>query len=127
MKHQSDSLSELSSLLNDLPAEKKDLEQKDPIPPKGEDFENRDLDRVDYAQDIELKKAFANHVLYITYGWLIFLVILFIISGIINTCQGHPFASDTILVTLVSGTSLSIIIGMLSIILRHLITGGKRH
>ena len=126
MKEHNDSFTELLSLFDKLSPEQAGSNQRDPTPPVGDDLENRDLDREDHAQDIWLKRKFAKHVLIITYGWLIFLVLFFVASGIINACQGKPFASDAVLITLVSGTSLSVIIGMISIILRHLFTG-KRH
>ena len=122
MKQQFDSFAELLGLLDNLSSEEKSQHQKDPIPPISYDSKNRDLEREDHAQDIWLKRKFANHVLRITYGWLCFLIIFFITAGIINAYQGKAFASDAILITLVSGTSLSVIIGMLSIILRHLFT-----
>ena len=126
MKQQQDSFAELSNLFDELSPEQESLYKNDPRPPEGDDLENRDLDREDHAQDIWLKKKFAKHVLRITYRWLHFLVIFFAVSGIINAYQGKAFASDAVLITLVSGTSLSVIIGMISIILRHLFTG-KRH
>ena len=120
-----DSFEELSHLFDELSPEQESLYKNDPTPPVGDDLENRDLDREDHAQDIWLKRKFAKHVLIITYGWLIFLVLFFVASGVSNAWQGKPFASDAVLITLVSGTSLSVIIGMLSIILRHLFTGKK--
>ncbi len=122
---QPDSFAELSNLFDELSPEQESLYKNDPRPPAGDDLKNRDLDKEDKAQDIGLKRKFANHVLGITYGWLGFLVVLFFFSGIANICQGRPAVSDTVLITLVSGTSLSVIIGMLSIILRHLFTGKK--
>ena len=125
MKQHSDSFTELFNLLDKLSPDQESLHKNDPAPPAGDDLKNRDLDREDHAQDIRLKEKFAKHVLIITYGWLIFLVIFFATSGIINACQEKSFSSDAVLITLVSGTSLSVIIGMLSIILRHLFTGKK--
>ena len=125
MKQHPDSFTELFNLLDELSPEQEGLYKNDPAPPASDDLKNRDLDKEDKAQDIDLKRKFANHVLWITYGWLGFLVVLFLFSGIANIFQGRPAVSDTVLITLVSGTSLSVIIGMLSIILRHLFTGKK--
>ena len=120
-------LDDLISKIRDIPSDKQADYNKDPKPPRGSNiFANRDLDKESQAQDITLKERIFFHVLVITYGWLFFLAVLFISTGIANIFQGHPCISDTVLVTLVSGTSLSVIIGMLSIILRHLFAGKKK-
>lgn len=64
-----------------------------------------DIDLDDKNLDRELKERFARHVLWITYGWLGVLALLLIASGIVNIYQKNIFLSDTVLITLVSGTS----------------------
>ena len=88
--------------------------------PEQDSSANRDLNKEDLAQDIILKRRLFTHVLWITYGWLSCLWILIFTSGMVNCFCGREFVSDTVLIALVSGTSLSVIIGMVSIILRHL-------
>ena len=126
MKQQPDSFAELSNLFDELSPEQESLYKTDPRPPAGDDLKNRDLDSVDHAQDIFLKKVLVENVLIITYVWLGFLIIFFMSSGACNAFQGKPWVSDAVLITLVSGTSLSVIMGMLSIILRHLFAGKQR-
>ena len=125
MKQQLDSFAELSNLFDELLPEQESSYENDPRPPAGDELKNRDLDMEDKAQDIGLKREFATHVLRITYGWLKFLASLFITSIVCNICQGRPGISDSVLIALVSGTSLSVIIGMLSIILRYLFVSKK--
>lgn len=99
----------------------------DPKPPKRyENLKNRDLNKEKQAQEICLRNKFAFHVLFITYSWLVFLVLLFGFVGRANWIYGRPLISDAVLITLVSGTSLSVIIGMVSIILRHLFAANDK-
>ena len=76
------------------------------------DFENGKL-------DLLLKERFAKHALWITYGWLSLTMLLFFITGVIRS-YGQNFLSDSVLIALISGTSLSVITGLVTTILKYL-------
>lgn len=92
---------------------------KDPAPPlQGVSPDrNNDLSNVDKAVNIWLKTIFASHVLIITYGWLFFLALMLIAVAVFNACNNRQLLSDSVLITLLSGTSL---MGLIAIILRSL-------
>ena len=122
---QQDQLNVVYSLLNKIPDENKS--DKDATPPKeSNDYSNRDIDRLQKQQDVFLKEKFSKHVLIITYIWLSFLIGIFIAAGISNLAFNKPYASDAVLIALVSSTSFSAIMGMISIILRNLFQAKKQ-
>ena len=78
-----------------------------------------DYDAEEKQQNLDFRKSFAGCVRNITVCWLIFIALMFLTSGIINSC-GRMFLSDSVLIALITSTSLGVIIGMISIILRYL-------
>ena len=76
------------------------------------DFENGKL-------DLLLKEKFAKHALWITYGWLALTMLLFFITGTFRS-YGLNFLSDSVLIAIISGTSLSVITGLVTTILKYL-------
>ena len=75
--------------------------------------------------DLQLKERFASHALRITYGWLGLTMFLFFITGTFRV-YGSQFLSDSVLIALISGTSLSVITGMITTILRYLFRTKER-
>ena len=83
-----------------------------------------DWDALERSQNIGLKGRFATHVIVITYGW-IFMVIACMVATGICAIFGREFLSDAVLITLLSATSLSAVLGLFCIILRYLFNPGK--
>ena len=110
-------IDEVYNSLNALSDENKFA--KDPKPPlQGvSPDKNKDLSDVDKAVNIWLKTIFASHVLIITYGWLIFLGLLLLAVAFFNAYYKRPLLSDSVLISLISGTSLT---GLIAIILGSL-------
>lgn len=116
------SLGYISDILDTISASK----GLDKFHPAANDYINHDrLNYYDHVQEIILRKQFARHVIIITYIWIIFLPVFMIFVAAANTIQGKTALSDTVLIALISGASLSVIVGMISIILRHLFTGKR--
>lgn len=115
-------LDELLDKLSSFDNQDKNKYVKDPEPPKEADcFTTRDeLKNIDLKQDIELKRSIFFHVVCITYIWIFALIGLFIATGISNLSLNKQYLSDRVLMTLVGGASLSVIVGMLSVILKYL-------
>lgn len=88
-------------------------DEDDSLPQSG------DIDWVERFQNVGLKDRFATHVIWITYGWM-FMVICSVIATGICAIYGREFLSDAVLITLLSATSLSAVLGLFCIILRYL-------
>ena len=86
---------------------------------KEKELENRDLVYRDKEQDIELKRFFSSRIIWITYIWLGFVIVVFICSGISSLC-GKQFLSDSVLIATIGSASLGVITGLTAIILRYL-------
>ncbi|MBQ6599734.1 MAG: hypothetical protein IJH79_19465 [Lentisphaeria bacterium] len=69
--------------------------------------------------DLLLKEKFARYTLWITYGWLALTMLLFFVTGVFHS-YGKKFLSDSVLIALISGTSLSVITGLVTTILKYL-------
>ena len=78
-----------------------------------------DYDAEEKKQNLDFRKSFADCVKSITGCWLFFIASMFLASGIANI-QGCMFLSDSVLISMIASTSLGVIIGMISIILRYL-------
>ena len=78
-----------------------------------------DYDSLEKEQNLNFRERFAFCVQKITIYWLIFIASMFLASGIANI-QGFMFLSDSVLISMIASTSLGVIIGMISIILRYL-------
>ena len=87
--------------------------------PEGDELQVYDWDALERSQNIDLKGRFATHVIWITYGWM-FMVICSVIATGICAIYGREFLSDAVLITLLSATSLSAVLGLFCIILRYL-------
>lgn len=99
-----------------------DLFPKDDIPKAVQDK----LEDIEYRQNIDLKGRFANHVVVITYGWMIMVAGCVFETGIC-AIFGIKFLSDTVLITLLSATSFSVVLGLFCIILRYLFNSKKNN
>lgn len=90
-------------------------------PPESDDLTSSisDVELKNSELDLELKKGFARHSLIITYVWLATTMLLFISTGILHACSLN-FLSDSVLIALISGTSFSVVMGMVVTILRYL-------
>ena len=93
-------------------------------PPQEEDHSastTNDVELENGKLDLLLKKKFAHHALWITYGWLgLTMLLLFATGGF--RASGASFLSDSVLIALISGTSLSVITGLVTTILRYLLS-----
>lgn len=85
-----------------------------------------DWDALERSQNIDLKGRFANHVVVITYGWMIMVAGCVFETGIC-AIFGIKFLSDTVLITLLSATSFSVVLGLFCIILRYLFNSKKNN
>ena len=68
-----------------------------------EDHDRRypDYDAEEKQQNLNFRKSFAGCVRNITVFWLIFIALMFIVSGITNIC-GRMFLSDSVLIALIT-------------------------
>jgi len=85
-------------------------DQLSQIPEDQRNSEYQDIQVKDKKLDVELKEKFSKHALLITYSWLAFIALILSAKGILEALN-IKFLSDTVLITLISGTSFSVIIG----------------
>ena len=93
----------------------KDSAKAEPKPATSSAEAIRD-DKQDRTLDRKLRKSYGYAFLASAVGWLIFVIVTVIASGVCNLF-GRQFLSDAVLIALLSSTSL---MGLLAIILRHL-------
>lgn len=84
----------------------------DGIPEKPDQITQRELDRLrvrNFAQDIRLRKKFANATFALVVGWLCFVAIYLLL----------PCTETAVLVALVTGSTIKVL-GLYYIVLRYL-------
>lgn len=91
------------------------LGDMDRLSPRGE----QELSQVEHEQYLTMREEFANYARKLVSRWLIFIAAVFVVSGISNLF-GRQFLADSVLIALVATTSLGVLVGLVSIILRHL-------
>lgn len=79
----------------------------------------QELSQIEHVQYLTMREEFANYSRKLVSRWLIFIAVVFIVSGISNLF-GRQFLADSVLIALVATTSLGVLVGLVSIILRHL-------
>lgn len=92
--------------------------------PEDDELRVYDWDAMERSQNIGLKDCFATHVICITYAWMTMVIGSVIATGIC-AIHGRSFLSDAVLITLLSATSLSAVLGLFCIILRYLFNPRK--
>ena len=91
------------------------LGDMDRLTPRGE----QELSQVEHEQYLTLREEFASYAKKLVSRWLCFIAFVFVASGFSNLF-GRQFLSDSVLIALVATTSLGVLLGLVSIILRHL-------
>ena len=74
---------------------------------------------------IKLQQEYADYVKQLTKYWLWFIVSTFALSGIANLC-GRLFLSDKVLVMMITGTSVGVIFGLISTVIKALFFNRQR-
>lgn len=101
---------------------------------KPENYQDEELDITSRVSDIAwaerlqnvgLKSVFSVHVIIITYIWIGMVCIAVLVTMIANMC-GNNGLSDAVLITALSSTSLSVVLGLLYRILRYLFNPSEK-
>ncbi|MBQ4480509.1 MAG: hypothetical protein II943_07715 [Victivallales bacterium] len=82
-------------------------------------------------QLLEMREKYAQKAFQLVKSWLVFIVFIILLQGVVNFyCSalnfskiitiGITFLSDTIIIQLIKGTSISVIVGLFAIVLQYL-------